>query len=120
MSIYGYSAGNPWEYMAPIDADRNICGYSPGYEDYPDLFIADILAAINDPTEIFKYGVCVKECPSSADSTIECMPTQEVQTCQPSADNSYGSDDVFSYCVPDEDTLSPKAQENYSSLTDSF
>jgi len=57
---------NPDLLMAPIDGDGNICGFSPGYENYPDLYIADINAAAAEPASIFKYGVCVSDCPESA------------------------------------------------------
>ena len=33
-TIYGYVNGSPGKLLAPIDGDRNICGYSAGYEDY--------------------------------------------------------------------------------------
>jgi choline transporter-like protein 2/4/5 len=64
---YGYANGDPDKLISPIDGDGKICGVTPGYEDYQYLFIADIAQAANPATSIFDYGVCVKECPKTAD-----------------------------------------------------
>lgn len=63
-TIYGYISGNPWKLVAPVDGNGRICGYSSGVEAYPDLYITDITQAVLIPSDIFKYGVCVKDCPS--------------------------------------------------------
>lgn len=49
-SIYGYVNGNPGKLIAPIDGDKNICGFDPGFEDYPKLYIDDISTAAANPT----------------------------------------------------------------------
>ena len=81
-SIYGYVAGAPWKLLAPVDGDLNICGYSPGYEDYQKLYIGDIEEAAKPSSaltfEIFSYGVCVKECPTELGDPIDCKITEKV------------------------------------------
>ena len=44
---YGYAEGNPLKLVAPIDGDENICGVTPGYEDYQYLFIGDLHHAVD-------------------------------------------------------------------------
>jgi len=80
-AIYGYAEGNPGKLIAPINGDSLICGYSPGQEDYPKLYIDNIVDAIEDTSKVFTYGVCVKECPDNADSVIDCVPTTKNTAC---------------------------------------
>lgn len=61
--------------IAPVNADGDICGYSPGVEDYPSLYIDDINAALSNPTKAWTSSVCVKSCPSSAADPIDCVNT---------------------------------------------
>ena len=104
-AIYGYVNGNPGKLIAPIDGDGKICGYSAGYEDYPKLYIDDISTAATDPTNVFHYSVCVKECPSDASDPIECMTTDTTTACQPDPGQGYGTYEFINYCVPIYDTL---------------
>jgi hypothetical protein len=39
LSIYGYTNGNSKKLMAPADRINNLCGFSPGFENYPYLYI---------------------------------------------------------------------------------
>ena len=77
-AIYGYVNGDPYKLVAPIDADGAICGFDPGFAEYPKLYIADITAAAKNPNDVFSYGVCVKECPESNTDGVECKPNPEV------------------------------------------
>ena len=106
-TIYGFSYGQPNKMMAPIDGDSNICGVTPGYEDYPDLFIGDINQAEKNIQEVFEYGTCVKSCPETkkASKEIQCKPTAKITSCTMSDANSYASYSIMRYCVPDYDTL---------------
>ena len=99
-TVYGYVNGNPDKLIAPIDGDKNICGYTDGYKDYPDLYIGDINLATADANGFFSYGVCVKSCPTSSTDTIDCVPTTLVQTCAPPTGYEYSTTDIFHYCVP--------------------
>ena len=77
-AIYGYVNGDPYKLIAPIDGDGAICGFDPGFVEYPKLYIADIISAADNPDDVFKYGVCVKKCPDSSTDDVECKPTPEV------------------------------------------
>jgi hypothetical protein len=63
MTIDGYVSGNPGKLLAPIDNNGQLCGYSAGVENYPYLYIPNIVAAAANPTNIFAYGTCVTSCP---------------------------------------------------------
>ena len=82
-AIYGYVNGDPWKLIAPIDGDKNICGFTPGYGEYPKLYIGSIVKAAQNPNDVFAYGVCVKSCPESNTDDVECKPTSEVKVCNP-------------------------------------
>ena len=114
-TIYGYINGNPGKLIAPIDGDGSICGYSTGYENYPKLYIGDIIEAAADAGNVFQFGVCVTECPANADDSVDCMTTTKVSTCT-SPGEGYGTNDVLNYCRPIYDTLPPQAQANYDSV----
>lgn len=107
-TIYGYVNGNPGKLIAPIDGDKMICGYSPGYEDYPKLYIGDIVEAAGDSGNVFQYGVCVTDCPETADDSVDCIPTDLVTTCT-SPGEGYGTTEILNYCRPIYDTLPPAA-----------
>ena len=110
---YGYAAGNPNKLIAPIDGDRFICGVSPGYEDYPYLFIGDIHSAVENPTNMFEFGICVDECPETREETmagLNCKTTNEVRSCTMSDTNAYGTYAIFGYCKPEYDTMSADVQ----------
>ena len=112
-TIYGYIYGNPDKLIAPIDGSGNICGYTDGFEDYPKLYIDDIVTAVNDPTNVFSYGVCVKSCPSSSSDPIDCKTTTQITDCTPEAGQEYSTTEVFDYCVPDYDSLPQAAKDNW-------
>lgn len=118
-SFIGYIGGEPWKLIAPIDADGNICGYTTGYEDYTHLFIGKIdeAASPSDLFDVFDYGVCVKECPVTKTETVECVPTKEVTYCQPKSGEQYTSYELFSYCIPNYDSLPADVQENWDTFT---
>ena len=74
-SAYGYVKGDPSKLLIGWDSDKNGCGYTAGFEDYPYLYwpsnpSEDLLPAIKNldidaAMKILEYGVCVKECPSA-------------------------------------------------------
>jgi hypothetical protein len=86
MGIYGYCNGQVGELLAPADSEGRICGYNSAVKDYPNYYITDLNYALAHPTntnDIFKYGVCVKACPSatSATGTVDCVVTKNSPTC---------------------------------------
>jgi uncharacterized protein with PQ loop repeat len=69
--IWGYMNGNIDNVLAPVDNYGNICGYDArtgavDVTEYPYLFIWNLDAAFASPYDMFDYGICVKECPTSA------------------------------------------------------
>ena len=112
----------------------NFCGYSPGYENYPYLFIWDITLPASNPLQIFTSGVCVKSCPNvnfdGKTESVICVPTKYLKTenkksknkCEPvpqvynsrtciiSMNNYYL--DIGNYCLPNlQDLGTTKADE---------
>lgn len=65
-TVYGYMYGQPTNLVAPIDGDGNICGMTPGYEEYGHLFIGDITSGEADVQNVFDYGICVQSCPKTS------------------------------------------------------
>lgn len=113
VTIYGYCAGDVWRLVAPIDQDGNICGFDT-MEGYDHLYIEDVTTALKPNKDLFSYGVCVKECPKSAEDTVECNPA-----C--SATNEvYKTYELFGYCAFEKDDLPEDAQENYDATMESF
>ena len=106
-AIYGYVNGDPYKLIAPIDGAGNICGFDPGYVEYPKLYIANIIKAAENPHEVFNWGVCVKECPESSTDDVECMttPPNLVTVCNPGQALQYGTKDIVNYCYPVYDSL---------------
>ena len=115
-TIYGYVNGNPDKLIAPIDGNANICGYTDGYKDYPDLYIGDLSAATANPLNFFQYGICIKSCPTSPTDPIECIPTTYVPDCTPTAGEEYSTTDIFHYCVPEYDSLPASIQDNWGDV----
>ena len=104
-SIYGYVAGAPWKLIAPIDGGNNICGYTPGYEDYSHLMFGDIDHAAVNPLSIFDYGICVKECPTTVDEVIDCKIPTDSPVANCTEGSRYTTYDFLSYCLPVYDSL---------------
>lgn len=85
-TFIGYINGNPWKLIAPIDGAGNICGYSivdgVDYAEYSHLYLGEIDQAAMPTSlgtlDVFNYGVCVKECPTTKTEVPECIPTTTV------------------------------------------
>ena len=118
-TIYGYINGHPGEFIAPIDGQSRVCGYSDGVKDYPNLYVVDIVAAADTPKDAFKYGVCVKGCPENSDSSVECVTTDQESQCSISG-QTYGTSEVFNYCVPEYDSLPQAAKDNWQDVQDNL
>ena len=125
---WGYANGNPNKLIAPIDGDGNICGVTPGYEEYEYLFIGDIHAVVESPATVhtFHYGMCVKSCPDTREESMnnfECKPTTRVRTCNQDDENAYASYSILGYCIPEYDTLSADVQvlqEHYGEMEEAI
>jgi hypothetical protein len=102
LTFLGSTTGDVKRILAPLDGDFKFCGDDPGFEDYPKMIITSFEA--NLPTEIFKTGVCVKECPATKEDSIDCKPTSTVKECK--LNDPYPTTDVVGICIP------AKANEN--------
>ena len=86
VSAYGWHKGDPAKLLIGWDSDRNGCGYTAGFEDYPYLYwpsnpASDLKEAIESldvdkAISLLNKGTCVKECPTSKKSEpVNCKPT---------------------------------------------
>jgi solute carrier family 44 protein 1 (choline transporter-like protein)/choline transporter-like protein 2/4/5 len=99
-TVYGFKKGDVPKYLAPIDGLEQFCGIDPEVKEYPKMFLTDLLSS---PTQIFKSGVCVKECPKSKTDSIACAPGYEnvypYNLC--GTVNVYDTHTMLDYCLPD-------------------
>jgi hypothetical protein len=51
-----------------MDGDKNMCGVSAGFENYPYLYITNFDE--EDKSNIFKKAVCVDKCPMEVNEEI--------------------------------------------------
>lgn len=119
LSIYGYTKGNIYKLIGGLDGDHNICGATSGYEKYNKLYLTN-LGKEDEIKDIFKKGVCVKECPSE-DSEIDCQPTTEVKDCNSKKirEKQYDTVDVAGYCFPKNlDNIPGEFKESWDSILD--
>lgn len=101
LSFYGYTKGNIYKLIGGLDGDNHFCGGEPGYEAYNKLYLTN-LGASNDANVLFKYGVCVKQCPTYNNFKIDCKPTTLVSDCtDPMLEEySYDTINIAGYCFP--------------------
>ena len=116
-TTYGFENGQPGRLIAPIDSDGKMCGFSNGYENFPKLYIDDIVRAAANPTKIFLYSVCVEKCPRRATDVIHCKPTARNTDCNSLVLNErYGTLDLANYCYPDYETLPLAAKMHWDTM----
>jgi hypothetical protein len=65
LGFYGVSLNNGVPAIAPFDVDGNMCGITPGFEEYRFLFFNDMTPE-SKKEGIFDSGVCVRNCFVSA------------------------------------------------------
>lgn len=80
ITMLGFNEGDVAKLIAPLDGDNNFCGVSPDVVGYGNLYITDF--TLESVTEIFDSGVCVKECPKTAEEAFECITTSKVTECK--------------------------------------
>lgn len=89
-SGYAITTGDPTILLTGWDYNGNGCGYSEATKDYPYLYWPSPDPSAFDPSsdftsgidwtslgisqlnDLFKYGVCVKECPKTTTEVIQC------------------------------------------------
>lgn len=84
--------------IAPVDAALNLCGITPGYEDYKKLYITDFSSP--NINTIFESSVCVKTCPTELPFELDCMPNAKVPACAVDAMFQYKTRPLLDYCFP--------------------
>ena len=112
-TIWGYAAGDIYKLMAPIAQDGQICGFGDA-EGYDYLYIEDVTAALSTDEYAFDHGVCVKQCPTSPQDTVECVPA-----CT-STNVVYTTYELFGYCAFTKDDLPADAQQYWERTVQSF
>ena len=100
IDAYAFLNGDLGMLFGAMDGNRNQCGISAGYEEYPYLFI-NLLQDFGDKDQsnIFKKAVCVNKCPTAANDTIKCKPTSHQPDC-PKSGTLYPSLAWFGECAP--------------------
>lgn len=119
-TIYGFRKGDMPKFMASIDRNDNFCGISPGFEDYPKLYLTALVGSSRD---IFNSGVCVKECPHASTDTISCADNTDDATLCASNDVStmiYDTHTVLGYCMPDLTSLKEDRPNAYTAWQSAF
>lgn len=75
LAIYGFSKGNLKNIMQPYDSSGKPCG-KDGKEDYKYLYLTTV-----NPKEWTKKNACVKNCPESSESSVECSTNGQITDC---------------------------------------
>ena len=105
ISIHGFAKGDLDKIAQPFDSDGNPCGEGD-FGDYHYLYI-------NDPTstDFSDNTVCVKKCPKSDTSTVDCKPNTDITDC--SKINVYESYGFLSrICIPSAEELLENVRDN--------
>ena len=123
LAFYGLINGNVLKLIGPVDGDHNICGADSGFTDYKHLYISDLEGGTSDFSDIFKSGICVKDCPKKDGKAIECKPTTDVPDCNSAAVKAkeYETIDVAGYCMPKSlDTLPKEYRTGWDNVVQKF
>jgi hypothetical protein len=132
--ILGYMQSNIANILAPVDSQGRICGYDFEVQDYPYLFLTDLDNAYENPNDVFQSAVCVKDCPASPYSPVECVETAYTiseggcENFEPRTENFWGNSkgnvyyslDYHFYCYPDPERLNEDDLARYDSLFNGF
>ena len=98
LSYYGHQHGDVERLVAPVDASLNLCGVTPGYEEYKKLYITDF--ATPNINAIFDSALCVKACPTEVPFVLDCKTNDKVASCDVAADAQYRTKGMLGYCFP--------------------
>lgn len=93
LAIYGFSKGSLKNIMQPYDSSGSACGRDK-LTDYKYLYLTTV-----NPKEWTKKNACVKECPASSESKVECSTNGQITDCGLlPADKTYNFAKRF--CIP--------------------
>jgi hypothetical protein len=117
IGYYAVSHGDPDLIMSPYDSTGAYCGRSPGYENYPYLWVQNL-----DSTFWFAYTTCVSTCPTQANTVADCKYSADsmVDSCTPMPEPYDSTLFLDRWCLPVYNTLPPSIQDNYNSVIGTF
>lgn len=75
IGLYGWKNGHPDRMMQAYDSDGRPCGHHEDTKDYKYIYLTFPYPGY------YGYSTCVKHCPSSADTTLECVTNSKVKSC---------------------------------------
>lgn len=117
-TLYGFKKGDPDRYMASLDRHDNFCGFTPGFEEYPKLFLTSLSG---NTRAIFNSGVCVKKCPTGPSDKIECPKNDaDQQLCSSVASSLYETHTILGYCMPDMASIKKDRPNDYQGWQAAF
>uniref|UniRef100_A0A7S3N2V9 Choline transporter-like protein n=1 Tax=Strombidium inclinatum TaxID=197538 RepID=A0A7S3N2V9_9SPIT len=121
LTWYGGKHGDMEKLLAPLDGDKNFCGYSAGFEKYDKLYISDFSNSL-DFDAIFDSAICVSECPKEDTLVVDCKTTSHVKACAFRKDQRYDSKPSgMGFCVPVSiDALPDNFKEGWRNAMDVF
>lgn len=123
LAFYGLINGNVMKLIGPVDGSHNICGADTGFTDYKHLYISNLEGGMSDFSDIFKSGICVKECPKKDGKPIDCKTTTAVPDCNSASikEKEYETLDVAGYCIPKSvDTLPEAYRSGWDNVEQKF
>lgn len=71
----GFAKGDIRNFFQPQDSDGRLCGRDTS-EEFPHLYLDNPFSK-----DYAKKMVCVKECPKTDTDKIECIPNNEITSC---------------------------------------
>jgi hypothetical protein len=94
---YGYTNGDVYKLIAPIDADNNFCGFGK-MKGYPNMMFNNF--QLTEALSILKSGVCIKDCPQSKDVVFKEGENCKSNSKEQCPTRSYNTIDFVGYCFP--------------------
>ena len=107
---YGLAKGKPQALLTPFDESGNGCGYSPGFEDFENIYFYSFgkteqeLAASNptNATQYYAKTFCVSRCPTDAEydeTTAKSISSVGIACKTTAGKNTEENRDCGSYLV---------------------
>ena len=93
-AYYGYTNGDPYKLISPIDYNKNLCGLTVGFEQHPFLFYP----APNplNAKQTYSNPVCVTACPIDVALNTFCKIDPKCLAC--SGDCADCADNAYTEC----------------------
>lgn len=117
LAVYALATGNPGMFIAPYDADGQMCGFDEPVIGFKNLYFTNINIDHTkggdniDFNPLIRSGVCVKTCPTAENVldatwwTDNCIKnTKENCPTATDAKNHYSGITFLTYCLPTKST----------------